>query len=65
MLNRPRRNRVSAAVRGLVQETHLDTGHLVQPIFLVQGTNIRSEVASLPGTYRFRPTWPLKKSRLA
>ncbi len=58
MLNRPRRNRVSAAVRGLVQETHLNTGHLVQPIFLVPGTNVRTEVASLPGRIVFRPTLP-------
>lgn len=61
MLNRPRRNRVSAAVRGLVQETHLNTGHLVQPIFLVQGTNVRAEVASLPGTYRFSPDLVLEE----
>lgn len=55
MLIRPRRNRASAAIRGLTQETHLHTGHLVQPVFLVQGTGIRSEVPSLPGTYRLSP----------
>lgn len=53
MLRRPRRNRVSPAVRGLVQETHLDKSHLVLPLFLVDGAGIRNEVTSLPGTYRF------------
>jgi porphobilinogen synthase len=52
MLRRPRRNRQSAAIRALVEETHLTTGHLVQPIFLVDGKNVKNEVSSLPGTYR-------------
>jgi porphobilinogen synthase len=52
MLKRPRRNRRSAAVRGLTQETHLSVGHLVQPLFLVDGRDVRSEVLSLPGTFR-------------
>lgn len=52
MLRRPRRNRRSAAIRGLTTETHLTPHHLVQPIFLSDGRNIRQEVSSLPGTYR-------------
>lgn len=52
MLRRPRRNRRSAAIRGLTTETFLTPHHLVQPIFLVDGQAIRSEVPSLPGTYR-------------
>lgn len=52
MLRRPRRNRRSAAIRGLATETHLTPHHLVQPIFLSDGQNIRQEVSSLPGTYR-------------
>ena len=34
MLSRPRRNRRSARIRGLVQETMLDPGHLVLPVFI-------------------------------
>ncbi len=49
---RPRRNRSSAAQRGLVRETHLTPEHLVLPLFLVDGNNIRSEIASLPGSFR-------------
>ncbi len=52
MLRRPRRNRQSAAVRSLVQETHLTAAHLVQPIFVVDGHGIKNEVPSLPGSYR-------------
>lgn len=61
MNRRPRRNRVSAAVRGMTQETHLTTAHLVQPLFLVDGQNIKTEVASLPGTYRFSPDLVLQE----
>lgn len=52
MLRRPRRNRRSAAIRGMAQETHLALGYLVQPLFLVPGKNVRDEVHSLPGTFR-------------
>ena len=52
MLKRPRRNRKSAAIRGLVQETHLTPQHLVQPLFLVDGQGIKNEVPSLPGNFR-------------
>jgi porphobilinogen synthase len=49
MLQRPRRNRRTAAIRGLVRETHLTAAHLVQPVFLADGSNIRKPITSLPG----------------
>lgn len=53
MLSRPRRNRRNAAVRGLVQETHLTPAHLVLPLFLTAEPGVqRSEIASLPGHAR-------------
>ena len=52
MLRRPRRNRRSAAIRGLAQETRLSPEHLVQPLFLVGGKGIREEISSLPGSFR-------------
>jgi porphobilinogen synthase len=52
MLIRPRRNRRSSAIRGLVRETRLSPAQLIQPLFLLPGTGQRSEVASLPGTFR-------------
>lgn len=52
MLIRPRRNRASAAIRGLVRETYLSVDQLVQPLFLLPDAGAKIEVASLPGTYR-------------
>ena len=55
MLRRPRRNRQSAAIRGMAAETHLHPRHLIFPQFVLDGSNIRSEIHSLPGIYRFSP----------
>jgi porphobilinogen synthase len=52
---RPRRNRRSAAIRGMATETHLHPSHLVFPLFVLDGSGIRSEIHSLPGTFRFSP----------
>lgn len=49
---RPRRNRKSAAVRAMAQETHLTVGHLVNPLFLTAGEGKKEEIPSLPGTFR-------------
>jgi porphobilinogen synthase len=46
---RPRRNRKSAAIRAMVEETQLGAQHLIYPLFLKDGKNIREEVSSLPG----------------
>ncbi len=61
MLRRPRRNRRSAAIRGLAQETHLHTSHLVQPLFLVAGKGAREEIPSLPGSFRLSVDEALKE----
>ncbi len=50
---RPRRNRKSEAIRRMVQENHVTVNDLVYPLFLVDGKNIKEEVSSLPGNYRF------------
>lgn len=54
---RPRRNRKSAAIRAMIEETQLGPQHLIYPIFLKDGKNIQEEVASMPGNYR----WSLDK----
>lgn len=53
MLQRPRRNRQSAAIRGMATETHLTVEHLIFPMFVLDGKGIKSEIHSLPGIYRF------------
>ena len=50
---RPRRNRKSAAIRNMVEETQLGVQHLIYPIFLKDGKNIKEEIASLPSNYRW------------
>jgi porphobilinogen synthase len=53
MYQRPRRNRRTEAIRGMVRETRLSVDNLVYPLFLVGGENTKDEIASLPGNYRF------------
>ncbi|MDA0303989.1 MAG: porphobilinogen synthase, partial [Bacteroidetes bacterium] len=49
---RPRRNRQSAAARDLVRETHLTPGHLIMPLFVLDGQGLRQEIPSMPGVFR-------------
>jgi porphobilinogen synthase len=50
---RPRRNRKSAAIRNMVEETQLGVQNLIYPIFLKDGKGIKEEVASLPNNFRW------------
>ncbi len=50
---RPRRNRKSAAIRHMVEETKIGTEHLIYPIFLKDGKNIKEEISSLPNNFRW------------
>ena len=53
MLIRPRRNRKSAVIRDMVQETHISASNLIFPLFIIEGNNTKSEVTSMPGIYRY------------
>ncbi|MDN3203121.1 porphobilinogen synthase [Algoriphagus sediminis] len=61
MLQRPRRNRKSAAVRDLVRETNLSTDDFIFPLFLVSGSKKKIEVDSMPGIFRFSEDLMLKE----
>ncbi|HVD85873.1 MAG TPA: porphobilinogen synthase [Solirubrobacterales bacterium] len=50
---RMRRMRRSDTLRGLVRETELSPGHLIQPLFVVAGEDVREGVPSMPGVERF------------
>lgn len=50
---RPRRNRLSPAIRGLVQETHLHPSQLVAPLFIVEGQLQQQSISSMPGIFRY------------
>jgi porphobilinogen synthase len=59
--HRPRRNRKSAAIRALVEETKVTTDDLIFPIFLLDGKNQKVEVASMPGIFRLSTDLVLKE----
>jgi porphobilinogen synthase len=48
-----RRLRRTKALRGMVRESELLPRHLVQPLFVVTGENVREPVASMPGIERY------------
>ncbi len=53
LTRRPRRNRRTAALRGLVQETHLHPSQLIAPVFVLEGERCRQEIKSMPGISRY------------
>jgi porphobilinogen synthase len=50
---RMRRMRRTSALRDLVRETELSPKHLIQPLFVVAGEEVRDEIPSMPGIERF------------
>ncbi len=53
LTRRPRRNRQSAAIRAMVEETTLSINDFIYPMFVVEGNNIQSEIHSMPGVFRY------------
>ena len=51
--SRLRRLRGTEALRALVRETHIETGDLVYPLFVIEGCGVKQEIASIPGVFRF------------
>ncbi len=49
---RMRRNRYSDFARRLVRETELSANDLIYPLFVIEGTNERDPVSSMPGVER-------------
>lgn len=50
---RTRRLRTSEGIRRLVRETKLSVDDLVYPLFIEEGTDIETEIESMPGIKRF------------
>jgi porphobilinogen synthase len=61
MLNRPRRNRSSAAIRTMVEENRLSVKDLLFPLFVMDGLNTQTEIKSMPGIYRYTTDLLLKE----
>ncbi|MCF4100531.1 porphobilinogen synthase [Gillisia sp. M10.2A] len=52
-LKRNRRLRTSEVIRSLVRETAITPNDFLVPLFVVEGKNIKEEIASMPNYYRF------------
>lgn len=52
---RLRRLRRTGALRNMVRETRVDVKDLIYPVFVVEGSNLKQEVASMPGVFRYSP----------
>jgi len=53
LIDRPRRLRSNPTIRGMVRETRISVDTLIYPIFVVEGKNIKEEIASMPGQFRY------------
>jgi len=50
---RARRTRASENLRRMVKENRLSADMLIYPMFVTYGKNVRKEISSMPGNYRF------------
>ena len=53
LVNRPRRLRTNETLRSMVRETHVSKASLIYPLFVIEGENIKEEIPSMPGQYRY------------
>ena len=53
LLQRSRRLRGSETLRRMVRETRADASSLIYPAFVVEGSNVKEEIPSMPGQYRW------------
>ena len=62
-LKRNRRLRTTAALRELVSESTLSISDLLAPLFLIEGSNMKESVDSMPGVYRYSIDLALKNAQ--
>ncbi|MBI3211774.1 MAG: porphobilinogen synthase [Simkania negevensis] len=62
LLERPRRNRKSPAIRNLLQETHLLASDLIYPFFVLEGEKKRESIEKMAGTERLSIDLILKEA---
>ena len=53
MFKRHRKLRKNEAVRNLVKDVYIAKEDLIYPIFVEEGENIKSEIPSMPGIFRY------------
>lgn len=52
---RLRRLRRTEAFRALFRETQVEVDDLIYPLFVVEGSRLKQEIASMPGIFRYSP----------
>lgn len=65
LIQRPRRNRATRNIRALVQETDVSPAHFVLPLFVQEGAESETPVASMPGVSRLGLNRLVAKAREA
>ncbi len=50
---RGRRLRSSDSIRRMVEETHLRPSDFIAPLFVIEGSNLKEEISSMPDYYRY------------
>lgn len=53
LTRRPRRMRRTASLRALACETEVTPEHLIQPVFVIDGTSAPEAIDSMPGIFRY------------
>jgi len=61
--NRPRRMRQNDFTRKLMRENNLSVSHLIYPMFVITGKNIRQDIVSMPGIHRLSLDLLLKDAK--
>ena len=61
--NRPRRMRQDEFSRKLMRENNFSVSHLIYPMFVISGNNIRQDISSMPGIQRLSIDQLLKDAK--
>jgi porphobilinogen synthase len=64
-IQRLRRTRRTAGLRGLVRETELSPGDFIYPIFVTAGEDVRNPIASMPGIFQLSINHAVEEAKRA
>ena len=62
---RPRRLRLTPALRAMIRETELNAGDFVYPLFVRHGQGIRQPITSMPGQFQLSVDMAVAEAREA
>lgn len=60
---RPRRLRRTECLRALIRETSLSPKHLIYPLFVIHGKDIKQPIEAMPGCFQFSVDRVIKEAR--